>query len=157
MAVQPQDIIFYAADPGDYQIALAAAATAGVPFTNVSGNFYNLWSSVASGLYLVIAVGLNANSALYLNPCGWTNPAGRSGGSTPFAYATEPTNSLPGANKYQNGASQTGSGTLKLAIMLAYYAINGTYPPGFGTTLPPTVAASSTCISSMVSNQTCPC
>ncbi|MHB1629183.1 MAG: hypothetical protein ACYCVB_12565 [Bacilli bacterium] len=42
MAVQPQDIIFYAADPGDYQIALAAAATAGVPFTNVSGNFYNL-------------------------------------------------------------------------------------------------------------------
>ena len=61
MAVPPQDIIFYAADPGDYQIALAAAATVGVPFTNVSGSFYNIWSSVVGGLYLVIAVGLERN------------------------------------------------------------------------------------------------
>ena len=153
----PQDIIFYAADPGDYQIALAAAATVGVPFTNVSGNFYNIWSSVGSGLYLVIAVGRNANSALYLNPCGWSNPANRGGGSTPFAYAPEPATSLPGSDYYQNGAGESGPATLKLAIMLAYFAMSGTYPPGFGSTLPVAVAASSSCNTSMFADQACPC
>ena len=106
MSLSGGSVILYAADPGDYEIALAAAAVTGIPTSNVMGNFYNVWNNVASGNYLVIAVGLNANSALYYNPCGWSNPAGQAGGSTPFAYAAEPQDSLPGANYYENGTVQ---------------------------------------------------
>ena len=157
MALSPDSVILYAADESDYALALGAAAVAGIPVSNVTGNFYNVWNFVASGDYLVIAVGGPANTALYYNPCGWANPANEAGGSTPFYYANEPQAALPGANAYENGAGNLGEDTLKLVTMLAYYAVNGSYPPGYGTTLPTPVAASTTCSSSMKDPATCPC
>ena len=157
MALSGSQVILYAADAGDYQYALAAAALAGIPVTNAQGNFYDVWNEVASGNFLVIAVGLNANTALYLNTCGWPNPAGSAGGSTPFAYATEPQAALPGSNYFENAAGTSGQNTMKLAAMLAYYATHDGYPPNFGTTLPTRASASSTCPSSSNRNQSCPC
>ncbi|GEO27994.1 hypothetical protein AAC03nite_37790 [Alicyclobacillus acidoterrestris] len=157
MAVMPGNVLLYPADPANYDMALAAADVAGIPVSNVLGNFSDIWTHTASGNYLVIAVGANANNALYYNPCGWSNPAGEAAGHTPFAYAAEPQASLPGANYFLNAAGTTAPGTLKLATMLAYYAVNGSYPPGYGSTLPATNPASNSCNSSMNSDQTCTC
>ncbi|MFX4303365.1 hypothetical protein ACOJUR_14070 [Alicyclobacillus tolerans] len=158
MTIPAGNILLYPADSSNYDMAMAAASIAGVPISpNVLGDFYDIWNHTESGEYLVITVGANANNALYYNPCGWSNPAGDAGGSTPFAYASEPQSSLPGANYYENGAGTTALGTLKLVTMLAYYAVNGSYPSGWGDTLPATAVASNTCSSSMSSDQGCTC
>lgn len=146
----------YPADPQNYDMALAAAAISGVPVSpNVLGNFSDIWLHTSSGNYLVIAVGANANTALYTNPCGWSNPANDAAGSTPFQYATEPESSIPPANYYENAAGTTALGTLKAAAMLAYNAVIGTYPPGWGTF--PSLAGAGSCNSTMNSNQGCTC
>lgn len=145
MSVAPGNVLLYPADPKDYDMALAAAGVAGIPVTpNVLGNFSDIWIHTNSGTYLVMAVGGNANTALYYNPCSWSNPPNDSGGSTPFKYAAEPQSTLPGATYFENAAGTTALGTLKAATMLAYYAVHGVYPSGYGS-LPPLEAASTTC------------
>ncbi len=157
MAISASNVVLYAADPGDFQFAMAAAGVANIPLANVTGDFYRVWNQVSSGNYLVLSVGANANNALYYNPCGWSNPAGDPAGATPFDTGAEPQSTLPGAGYYENAAGQNGAGTLKLATMLAYYAIYGTYPSGYGTALPSAEAASNACYSNMNADQSCPC
>ncbi len=72
MTVSTNKVILYAADSTDYKIALEAAAKSGISAANVTGNFTKAWSDVASGEYLVFAVGGPALNALYYNPCDWT-------------------------------------------------------------------------------------
>lgn len=157
MTVPASQVILYAADLVDYSIALTAAACAGIPVANVVGNFSQAWTDTASGTYLVMAVGGPANDALYFNPCGWTNPGLTGAGSTPFELVTTaPVDQVPDANYYENAAGANRYDTLKLAIMYAYYAVNGSYPPGYGT--PPTnYGAGDTCADTASANVTCPC
>src|SRR5207253_1106700 len=115
--------------------ALAAAATAGLPASQVTQSFAKAWGAVLSGDYLVISVGAAANNALYLNPCGWANPSNDDPGSTPFYYAPVPLNTLPGAGAFERGAAATVSQTPALVTDLAYYATHGALPGGV-TTLP---------------------
>jgi hyaluronoglucosaminidase len=133
------DVRLYAADPADYQAALAAASVAGLPADQVTQSFTTAWDETSSGEYLVIAVGGPADDALYYNVCGWTAPDGLAAGSTPFYYATAGTTSLPPMDEYLNGAGQTAADTAALAADLAYYAVHGSYPSG--VTSPPPAAA----------------
>jgi hyaluronoglucosaminidase len=129
------DIRLYAADTTDYQAAVAAASTAGLPADQVTQSFTTAWLATSAGEYLVIAVGGPADDALYYNVCGWTAPNGIGAGSTPFYYASAPLDSLPAANIYENAAGQTAADTAALAADLAYYAVHGSFPPG--VTSPP--------------------
>ena len=133
------DVRLYAADPADYQAALAAASAAGLPADQVTQSFSTAWDQTSSGEYLVIAVGGPADDALYYNVCGWTAPDGLGAGSTPFSYAAGPGDSLPPMNIYENGAGQTAAGTAALSADLAYYAVHGSFPPGVSS--PPPAAA----------------
>ncbi|RIV26392.1 hypothetical protein D2Q93_04270 [Alicyclobacillaceae bacterium I2511] len=93
--------------------------------------------------------------ALYFNPCGWSNPAGEAAGHTPFAIAA-PTDALPVANYFINGAGTTASDTFYISTAYAYYAMNGAYPSEFPS--PPTSEnPTSTCGSNWSSNTACPC
>jgi hyaluronoglucosaminidase len=133
------DVRLYAADPADYQAALAAASAAGLPADQVTQSFATAWNETSSGEYLVIAVGGPADDALYYNVCGWTAPDGLGAGSTPFYYATAAANSLPPMDEYLNGAGQTAADTAALAADLTYYAVHGAFPSG--VTSPPPAAA----------------
>ena len=157
MAVSPAHVVLYASEPADFQIALSAATAAGISPTNVCGDFYTAWKKVASGSAIVIAVGASANNALYFNPCGWANPAGTAAGSTPFIPAGAPQDTLHGANYYLNGAGQTGVDTLRLTVMLSYYATHGRYPQGFGSQMPRPLQPVDACRANMTANQVCPC
>jgi hypothetical protein len=137
-------VALYAATPADYQAALSAASAAGLPAAQVTRSFATAWNEAGSGEYLVIAVGGSADSALYYNVCGWTNPSGLPGGSTPFFIATPPLDKLPAMNAYENGAGQTAADTATLTTDLAYYATHGTLPPGV-TTLPPAAPPAYAC------------
>jgi hyaluronoglucosaminidase len=132
------DVRLYAADPADYQAALAAASAAGLPADQVTQSFTTAWDETSAGEYLVIAVGGPADDALYYNVCGWTAPDGLGAGSTPFYYATAGTTSLPPMDEYLNGAGQTAADTANLATDLAYYATHGSFPAG--VTSPPPAA-----------------
>ena len=138
-ALFPDNVSLYAADAADYQAALAAASAAGLPASQVTESFATAWSQASSGEYLVIAVGGPADTALYYNVCGWDNPSGLPGGSTPFYYGTTPVNSVPPMDEYLNGAGQTAADTAALSAGLAYYAAHGTLPPGV-TSLPAAAA-----------------
>jgi hypothetical protein len=124
------NVSLYAADPTDYQAALAAASAAGLPASQVTQSFDTAWKQASSGEYLVIAVGGPADTALYYNVCGWDNPSGLPGGSTPFYYGSTPLNSVPSMDLYENGAGQTAADTATLSAGLAYYAVHGILPPG---------------------------
>ena len=140
-------VALYAATPADYQAALAAASAAGLPAAQVTQSFATAWNEAGSGEYLVIAVGGSADAALYYNACGWTNPSGLPGGSTPFYLATPPVNSVPAMDAYENGAGQTAADTATLATDLAYYATHGQLPSGvtaLPTAAPPAYACSGT-------------
>lgn len=154
MALSPSNVILYVADESDYELALGAAAVAGIPEGNVIGGFYTAWNDTASGSYLVIAVGAPANNALYYNPCGWANPAGTAAGSTPFSMTASPTDTLPGANYYENAAGDYGYQTLQIAAAFAYYAMNGSLPSEFSS-YPSPISPADTCGGS--SSVTCPC
>jgi len=153
MPLNPRQVILYAADPADQSIALAAAAIAGIPACQVTGNFFEAWIYTASGDYLVIAVGEPANNALYYNPCGWPNPAGDGAGFTPFDLAASPRDTLPGANWYVNAAGQTAYQSLELAAVNAYYATTGRSVPGI--TPPSSISPTMLCTGS--ANVSCPC
>jgi hyaluronoglucosaminidase len=124
------NVSLYAADPTDYQAALAAASAAGLPASQVTQSFETAWKQASSGEYLVIAVGGPADTALYYNVCGWDNPSGLAGGSTPFYYGSTPLDSVPPMDLYENGAGQTAADTAALSAGLAYYAVHGALPPG---------------------------
>jgi len=153
MPLNPRQVILYAADSVDLSSAMAAAAVAGIPLCQVTGNFYEAWIYTASGDYLVIAVGEPANNALYYNPCGWANPAGDSAGFTPFDLAPGPRDTLPGPDWYVNAAGQTAYQSLELAAVNAYYATTGTPLPGI--TPPSPISPTMTCVGSP--NVPCPC
>jgi hyaluronoglucosaminidase len=137
-------VALYAATPADYQAALAAASAAGIPAAQVTQSFATAWNEAGSGEYLVMTVGGSADDALYFNACGWTNPSGLPGGSTPFDTAASPLNSLPGMNYYQNAAGQTAADTAQLAADLAYYATHGHLPAGV-TSLPAAAGPADAC------------
>jgi hypothetical protein len=146
-ATWANQIVLYAADPSDAAAAQAAAAAAGLPASQVITSFATAWADALSGEYLVLAVGTPAVGALYFNVCGWSNPSGLPAGSTPFSYVLGPLNTLPGAGTYVNSASDTASDTQALTTDLAYYALNGTLPPGV-TSLPAAVAPPYACTGS---------
>ena len=154
MALSTSQVLLYVADPADYDIALGAAAIAGIPASNVINEFGYAWSDVASGDYLVIAVGAAALYALYYNQCGWNNPAGQAGGSTPFQLSSAPMDTLPGADYYENAAGSTATDTLYIAAAFAYYALHGSLPSNFST-YPTPISPSPTCSGSDALS--CPC
>jgi len=143
-ATWANQIVLYAADPADAAAAQAAAAAAGLPVGQVTTSFAAAWADTLSGEYLVFAVGAPAVTALYVNDCGWANPSALPAGSTPFYYYLGPINTLPGADAFVNSASDTTADTQALATDLAYYALNGTLPPGV-TSLPAAVGPTYTC------------
>jgi hypothetical protein len=131
-ATWADQIVLYAADPGDATAARAAAAAAGLPASQVTTSF---------------AVGSPAVAALYFDVCGWANPSALPAGSTPFYYYLGPLNTLPGADGFVNAASDTAADTQALATDLAYYALNGTLPAGV-TSLPAAVGPPYACVGS---------
>jgi PKD domain len=146
-ATWANQIVLYAADPGDATAAAAAAAAAGLPAGQVTTSFATAWADTLSGQYLVLAVGSPAVAALYFNACGWSNPSALPAGSTPFFYYLGPLNTLPGADVFVNAASDTAADTQALATDLAYYALNGTLPAGV-TSLPAAVGPPDACAGS---------
>ena len=146
-ATWADQIVLYAADPGDAAAAHAAAAAAGLPESEVTTSYSAAWADTLSGDYLVFAVGSPAVAALYFNVCGWANPSALPAGSTPFYYDLGPLNSLPGADAFVNAASSTAASTQALATDLAYYALNGQLPAGV-TSLPPAVGPPYACVGS---------
>ncbi len=146
-ATFPDRVVLYAADGADLQAAQTAAQDAGLPASQVTGSFATAWADGVSGDYLVITVGGPASTALYFNPCGWTNPSGAVAGSTPFSYVTAPTDTLPGANLYLQANGATAADTASLAEDLAYYAVHGALPPGV-TTVPAQVGPADACAGS---------
>lgn len=129
MPLPKERVHLYAATSGDYVKALAAADVCGLSPSQVTGDFSEAWRLVASGQALVIAVGGAALHALYYNPCGWHNPAGQAGGHTPFeVFPAGSGVDAVKANYFANAAGFVAMDSLKLAVMLAYYALHGTFP-----------------------------
>lgn len=129
MSVPANNVYLYAAQVGDYEKALAAANVSGIPRSNVTGDFSAAWSYIQSASNLVIAVGGAALYSLYYNPCGWSNPNGLSAGHTPFeVFPSGQGVSSPKTNYFVNAAGYNSLDSLKLAVMLAYYAVHGTFP-----------------------------
>ncbi|HEY3953576.1 MAG TPA: PKD domain-containing protein [Streptosporangiaceae bacterium] len=143
-ATWADQVVLYAADSADAAAARAAATAAGLPASQVTTSFAAAWADSLSGEYLVFAVGTPAVAALYFNVCGWANPSALPAGSTPFSYDVGPLNTLPGSDTFVNSASDTAADTQALATDNAYYALNGTLPPGV-TTLPQAVGPPRAC------------
>ncbi|KLU63523.1 hypothetical protein CEB3_c01000 [Peptococcaceae bacterium CEB3] len=150
MPLTTSQVVLYAADTVDYEIALGAAASAYIPISNVIGDFATAWNDVASGNYLVIAVGGPATNALYYNPCGW----GDAGSTQLNPTAAYPVDTLPGAYYYENAAGNDRTDTFYLATVFAYYAVNGAFPANF-TGLPTPGVPSDTCAGD--ASVGCPC
>ena len=92
MALTKDQIYLYASNNSDNTLATNVASKFSLPAGHVLGSFANAWTAVASGKFMVIAVGRPAVTSLSNNPCkfsGLLSP-------TPFAYATSPQNTLPG-------------------------------------------------------------
>jgi hypothetical protein len=141
-------VILYAADSSDAAIAQEAAAAAGLPASSVTTSFSTAWAdSLDGGTYLVYAVGSPAVRALYSNLCNWSNPSALAGPGTPFSYEVGQWNTPPGADYFVDATSDTGADTLSLATDDAYYALNGTLPPGV-TSAPAAVGSSDVCAGS---------
>jgi hypothetical protein len=146
-ATWANQIVLYAADPGDAAAAQAAAAGAGLPASQVTTSFSVAWADTLSGQYLVFAVGSPAVAALYFNACGWANPSALPAESTPFYYYLGPLNTLPGADAFVNSASDTAADTQALTTDNAYYALTGQLPAGV-TSLPAAVGPPNACVGS---------
>ncbi len=146
-ATWANQIILYAADPADAALATAAATAAGLPAGQVTTSFDVAWADTLSGQYIVFAVGTPAVGALYFNVCGWANPSALPAGSTPFSYdvGTYDTLQSVGPGTFINAAGATAADTQALATDLAYYALNGSLPPGV-TTLPAAVGPAYACV-----------
>jgi hypothetical protein len=146
-ATWADQIVLYAADAADASAAQAAAQAAGLPASQVTTSFATAWADTLIGEYLVFAVGSPAVAALFYNVCGWANPSALPAGGTPFSYDVGPLNVLPGADLFVNSASDTAADTQALATDNAYYALNGTLPPGV-TSMPAAVPPPYACLGS---------
>jgi hypothetical protein len=139
----PGTVLLYAATPADDTTALAAAAYAGLPASQVTTDFDTAWGATLSGDYLVIAVGSAAVDALYDNPCGWTNPSQDDPGSTPFGNVERPLN-VTLTNLFLVGLAATAAQTAQVADDMAYFAVHGALPSG--ATLPKLAYPGRTCL-----------
>jgi hypothetical protein len=139
----PGTVLLYAATPADDATALAAAAYAGLPASQVTTDFNTAWGAALSGDYLVIAVGSAAANALYDNPCGWTNPSQDDPGSTPFGNVERPLN-VTLTNLFLVGVAATAAQTPQVADDMAYFAVHGALPAG--ATLPKLAYPGYTCL-----------
>lgn len=129
-------IVLYAATSADQATALAAAAAAGLPASDVITSFYDAWlDTETADEYLVISIGEAASTALYQNPCGWANPSdgGYATGTTPFSIQYPPLDSVPGAadvDYFEEGDALDSTQTPALITDLVDYAAHGTFPTG---------------------------
>ncbi len=121
-------VVLYAADASDMAIAARIGRDLALPPGDVIGSFSQAWQDTASNKDLVLAVGPAAANALYFNACGWTDPAGVPGGSTPFYYPGFPLRSPPGKHYFELASTSTSAGTAVLATQLTQYALAGTLP-----------------------------
>ena len=110
MALTADQIFLYAANNNDNTSATNVASQFSLPPGHVLGSFANAWTAVASGKFLVIAVGRPAVTNLKNNPCNHGDL-----GSPPFSYEDSARTSLPGANVFMNAAGSTGSDSQALA------------------------------------------
>ena len=140
-------LVLYAADKAGMSAAVSIAQALALPLTDVTGSFSQAWADTASGHDLVLAVGEAAANALYLNACGWTNPAKTRGGSTPFYYLGGPEQRLPGKNYFELADTNTAAGTDQLTIQLTQYALAGTLPNA-GSAPPAPAPPALTCLGS---------
>ncbi len=125
-------VALYGADSGDYTAALAIAGSLQIPTTNVTGDFNTAAHWVADGTYLVIAVGSQADTALYWNPCGWSTTAYSMSTypacHTPFGYYSFPYDGAISTDTYLSAAGSSGYASYLAGLFLAHFAINGNYP-----------------------------
>jgi hypothetical protein len=136
-------LILYAADRASMSAAVAVAQALALPAADVTGSYSQAWADVAGGKDLVLAVGEAAANALYLNVCGWPDPAGMRAGSTPFYYAGGPQQQSPGRNYFELSDMSTPAGTTELTTELTQYALAGTLPDygsGAPAPAPPTLS-----------------
>lgn len=133
----PYPMVLYAADPQSMAVAAASAATAGLPASDVTGNFDTAWNDVAAGSDLVLAVGQAAVNALNNNPCGWSNPVGEGAGHTPFFYIGVPLQQLPGADVFEPSDGTSLAETATVTAQLTQYALAGTLPDDAGPPVGP--------------------
>ena len=139
----PGTVLLYAATPDDDTAALAAAAYAGLPSSQVTTDFTTAWAATLSGNYLVIAIGAAAVNGLYDNPCGWANPSQDDPGSTPFYNVERPLN-VTLTNLFLVGEAVTATQTPQVADDMAYFAVHGALPSG--VTLPKLASPGRTCL-----------
>lgn len=132
MTVSASHVYLYAATENDFAKCIAAADVSGIPYANCLGSYTSAWEKVQAGGNLVIAVGGAALNALYYNPCDWSNPSAMTGGRTPFTVIASGHGYCQAAhNQFVNAAGTNALDSLKLAIMMAYYAVYGKFPEGF--------------------------
>lgn len=147
MPVSASNVYLYAATPMDYAKCVAAADVAGVPQSNVIGTFSEAWTRAQNGTDLVVVVGGAALDMLYYNECGWSNPSGQASGSTPFeVHPSGHGIDTVQANYFVNAAGHTAIASLKLAVMLTYYAVHGVFPAQW-TSLPSQETPHKVCLS----------
>lgn len=157
VALSTSQVALYGANPSEYAIAISAAVAAGIPLSQVTGDFDTAatWvygDGATNATYLVIAVGGDADLALYYNPCGWTTSvSGVNPCNTPFYHVSVPADTLPAYNHYESAYGATAMDSVQLAMMLAYYAVNGSYPSGMSTL--PTVQSPPTCSTSLCDSE----
>lgn len=128
----PGTVLLYAATPADQATALAAAAYAGLPSSQVTTDFQRAWAAEISGNYLVIAVGRSAVNGLYDNPCGWANPSRADGGTTPFSDVEHAVDT-PMANLFVLGTAADPTLQTTAVDDLSFYAVHGALPTGVRT------------------------
>jgi Domain of unknown function (DUF1906) len=121
-------VVLYAADAADMAIGAQIGGDLALPAGDVTGSFSQAWRDVTSNKDLVIAVGQAAANALYLNVCGWTDPAGLPAGNTPFYYPGYPLRSPPGRDYFELASTHTAAATALLTSQLTQYALAGTMP-----------------------------
>lgn len=121
-------VVLYAADAGDMAVAAQVGRNLALPPGDVTGSFSQAWKDTAGNEDLVLAVGQAAANALYLNVCGWTDPAGLPAGSTPFYYPGYPLRNVPGRDYFELASAPTAAETALLTTQLTQYALAGTLP-----------------------------
>jgi hypothetical protein len=118
-------LAFYGATATDYMNALAAA------YAYVTGDFNTAATWVENRTCLVIAVGHDADLALFWNPCGWNTSAYSLSSypacHTPFDYYSDPYDGAIVAGLFESADGVTARDSLQLTMMLGRYAIYGAY------------------------------
>lgn len=121
-------VVLYAATSSDMRTAAGVARELALPPGDVTGSYATAWNDAARGKTILLAVGDAALNALYDNGCGWSNPAHRHKGSTPFIDLGGPLLQPPGVNYYENSAGGDPAQTAQLAASLTSYALTGSLP-----------------------------